>query len=227
MKKLIALALGTVVLYANEYKPIEYTIKSNITQLTQEIPNNHTGVVVKQLGQNNKAIVAIARANNGLIDYLPNTLLEQENLPSVNEKVSAGDKIIFNYLYSNAVIIAPNLETYKSVEEKFTSTTFIDIDTLSGYLTRETEPKPQKSDFLAYAREYDIGLFYFAIDGRLYAVDARTLNIIDSKNFRVALDEPQSPFYSKVKEIKGSFWDWFGDKNIGDYNTYYKKLLGI
>jgi ASC-1-like (ASCH) protein len=224
MKKIFGLLLVAIIsLYAKEYDMIEYTIKSNIHQLDIDIPNNHTGVVIKKMGQN-QAIIAIARVNNGSIEYRKNTLLEQEYLPKVLDNVSAGDKIIFNHMYKNAVVIAPDYKTYKKVMDKHPDTLFVDIDTFSGFLTRNVEPVPTKELFKEYAREYDVGLFYIAVDGQLFTLDAKTLDVIAQKNFRVS-QEAQKPFYSKVKKIPVSFFD-FGTTDIVSYHAYYKAFVG-
>jgi hypothetical protein len=214
----------SIIAFASEYNSVEYDIKSDIHKLDTNIPNNHSGIVIKTMGQN-RSIIAIAKVKNGSIQYQPSDLLDQEYLPKVIENVSSGDKIIFNYLYNNAVVIAPNFKTYKKVMDRYSDTMFVDIDTLSGYLTRVANPVPTKEDFLNYAREYDIGLFYFAVGGKLYTVDARTFDIIATRNFRVTKDIEQQPFYSRVKEIAKSILR-ITNTDIGDYTTYYKTLLG-
>jgi hypothetical protein len=226
MKKVLIGLLSAVYMYANNFAPIEYTVQNDINKLNVDIPNKHTGVVIKDLGKN-KSIIAIAKVNNGSIEYLPNTLLEQEYLPKVTSGVSPNDKIVFNYMYSNSVIIAPNSATYKKIKNRFSDkVNFIDIDTFSGFLNRENEPSPQKDEFIEYAKDYDIGLFYFAIDGRLYMVDARTFEIVYSRNFRVSKENIKLPFYSYTDEIRSSFFD-FTENGVKDYTSYYKSLLGI
>jgi hypothetical protein len=225
MKKIFALMLICIVsVFAKEHDMIEYIVKNNTNKLDINIPNNHTGIVIKNLGDN-KSIIAIAKVNNGSIEYLENNLLEQEYLPRVIETPQAGDKIIFNYLYKNAVVIAPDYKTYKKVMSKYPNTLFVDIDTFSGFLVREAQPVPTKELFKKYAREYDVGLFYIAVDGRLFTVDAKTLDTISTRNFRVSTKNQQTPFYSRVKEIPVSLLQ-FSDRSVKDYTSYFKEFLG-
>ena len=91
--------------------------------------------------------------------------LAQDALPIPGVMPKNGDKIILNYLYSRAVIVAPNESVYKQVIEHFKNITFISPDVAAAYLADIHSPSPNRTDFRNICYQNAAGLIFIAFDG--------------------------------------------------------------
>ena len=129
-------------------------------------------------------------------------------------------------MYRNATIIAPNHNIFTQIRDTFSKVNFIHPDIFASYLKLENAPVPSKKDMMIFAKKNNIGIFYFYIQNKIYMVDMRTFKVIDNYELKANDETDISPFYTRIKGIKMSLFD-FGAKKVENYSLYYKKLLNL
>ena len=120
-----------------------------------------------------------------------------------------GDKVIFGKNYKRIMIIAPNLETYLKLKNRFKNFTIIPVDLLGAFL----EDEPTKADFINFAKKMDIGMYIFALD-KLYEVDALSFYAINEEDFEFK-GKFKLPFYTSYPF----------DFDIKNPVSYYKSMI--
>jgi hypothetical protein len=152
MKKIVLAIISCISLNATQV--IEYEIKNNINELDINLTNGTTGVVIHEYGFEKQTIVARAIVDNKQIKYKKFDDLNQTSLPSFKKVVHPKDKILFNYLYSEALLIAPNNEIYNNVIAIKRDKNWKSSDLFAGFLSMNANPKPQIEDFKKFAPFY-------------------------------------------------------------------------
>lgn len=150
--------------------------------------------------------------------------LSQDALPVTGILPKDGDFAILNYLYDRAIIVAPNEAVFNDVKNAFKNITFIHPDIVASYLSAKRIPKPAREDFRKACADNSAGLIFFALDDRGIFADCGSFEVI--KEFKTQKAKYyQLPFYSNIKSIKKSIFDFTGSSKISNYNMYYSKML--
>ncbi len=191
-----------------------------------------SGIVLHSFDDKHKTIIANARVvskENGKLTVVFSKFdrLVQKALPDYKIKPSKGDILILNYLYNRVLPIVPDQESLKEFKENFPAFEIVHPDLFGSKLFFENEPIPAKSDFRSNCIKNDYSLLFFKIEKRGYFVDCNTFDILGSVSSLKDANTTQKPFYTRVLNIKNSLGGILGEKDIGDYVRYYKKLLGI
>lgn len=173
------------------------------------------------------ATVTSSNANESNITFQFQDILEQDALPKTNLLPKDGDSFIVNHLYKNSMIIAPNFEALEATKKLYNGSNFLSSDFFAAYLKINNNPTPQKKDFLQFAHKNDLGRIFIVTDKNINMIDAISFTVIETIPVEFENNTTNEPFYANIDEIKTSTFDFFGALNIGDYNKYYKKLLGI
>ena len=187
-----------------------------------------SGVVIRNFKNGESSIIARAVVTqkggayaNVRFEVFEN--LAQDALPIPGVMPKNGDTIILNYLYSRAVIVAPNESVYKQVSEHFKNITFISPDVAAAYLADIHSPSPNRTDFRNICYQNAAGLIFIAFDGEGVFADCGSFKTLHSfKSGKVS--GYMRPFYSNVRKISEHFWD-INDGQIGNYEKYYRKLI--
>ena len=151
-------------------------------------------------------------------------MLAQGAFPDSGIKPVVGDEVTINYLYDRALIVTPNQSVYTQVTKEFNTITWIHPDIVAAYLAKLYRPNPDKAIFQQACYQNAASIIFFGIENKGFFVDChnfRILKSIDVKND----GDIQLPFYSRVKNIESSWFNWSSSK-IADYNNYYAYLLG-
>jgi len=235
MKKIVSLIVFfNIYLFAqNSFGPISATIqkidgnKAYINSST-DLSLGVSGVVIHKFDSSHEAIIAsatITKNQNGNIELRLSKFddIKQDVLPSYHIIPKVGDKVILNYHYDRAIIIAPNKEAYKNVQENYKGFTWIHPDIYATFLSSKLNTTPTKESFINECKSDSIGLVFFVIKDRIYVVDCNTFSIVQQSP-TIDTKTTQTPFYTRIA-VKGRVMNFFGS-DIKDYNSYYTKLLG-
>lgn len=236
MKIIQILLLWIISLYAGTFT--EQTTKltnTNPKQATINIGNlqvGQSGIVINQDNKDNLVILCYASvtASNekeSNITFQFQDILVQNAIPKTNLLPKDGDDFVLNHLYSNSMIIAPNFQALEGVKKLYSDVNFLNSDFFAAYLKMNNNPTPTKKDIVEFAHQNDLGRVFFVTKESIHIVDALSFKIIETVPFTIEDNTTTSPFYANIDEIKTSTFDFFGEESIGDYNKYYKKLLGI
>lgn len=151
-------------------------------------------------------------------------LSTQTAFPKPGILPTVGDRVTLNFLYSRALIVAPNFRVFKEVTEHFSEIEWVHPDLVAAYLTRRFRPNPDKEIFRKVCEVNSAGVIFFALSGSGYFVDCNNFTVL--KEVRAdQVKTAQVPFYSRVKDIDTSVFAWSGS-NIEDFNGYYRALIG-
>ncbi len=125
-------------------------------------------------------------------------MLEQDTLPLPKMMPKVGDKIVLNYLYDRALIVAPNYKVYKEIINHFKGITWVHPDILGAYLAKEYKPNPGREVFHEMCKQNSKGVIFFALSEYGYFVDCNNFRVL--KKYRSAkIKKAQLPFYTRVK----------------------------
>jgi len=211
------------------------TVETKISEVSSNKAKINIGdLVVGQSGvivDKNSMIIAIAQIinseqNSSTISFNKTTILKQDAIPTSKNNVSNGDMFVLNHLYGTSLAIVPNYDSKKLVEKLYPNQIFLSEDFFASYLKLNDTPIPTKEDIKEFCKNRQIGTLFFVVDKALYIVDTNSFKILKTESLDIEDDKIKVPFYSKIKEIKKSFWD-FGDDNITNYNEYYTNILGL
>ena len=188
--------------------------------IIHKIDESHS-IILKNITVNsfdNATHTAILKMND--FDALVNNAL-----PSINYHVKNGDKVVLAFGYSRALLIAPNEEIYHRIT-KAIKVQWIHSDIFTTLLSLKGHLAPIKDDFLDMSNDTSVGLIYFFIKEKLYTVDAKSLKILAISKAPLKQNSVKLPFYTRVKEMTNSWWDFGeGTDEVKDYNLYYYSLL--
>ena len=191
-----------------------------------DAPIGSSGVVVHYFDKEHSTIVARAElVSKNKIEFRVFDALKQENLPIPKILPKEGDKVILNYLYDRALIIAPNFKTYDYITKKYPKLEWLHPDLFAAELSKSKNPAPTKEDFKNFCNRYYAGLIFFAIKDKGYFVDCYSFKKIDVENIKVQDTQIKLPFYTRIKEIESGWFSFYGASEIKDYNIYYTNLL--
>ena len=121
-----------------------------------------------------------------------------------------GNEVLFAKDYSRIMIIAPNQTLYLKTKEKYPNNTVIPIDVFGAFL----HEKPQKKDFVKFAKKMNIGRYIFVLD-KIYEVDALSLQVINSYTNPYKNNKFKLPFFTSYNDY---------DIKMNPIN-YYKNLI--
>ena len=236
MKIIYILLIFALSAFSTDLKEQIVQIKhSNHKEATIEIGNltvGQSGIIVNNGSEGKSVIVcygiiSASDENRSIITFKFKDVLLQNAIPKTNLKPKDGDIFVINHLYKNSMILAPNFEAFSNAKKLYPNLNFLDSDFFAAYLKINNNPTPKKEDIIEFAHQNDLGRVFIIADQNLHTVDTLSFTIVDSQPLSFESNESSTPFYANIDEIKTSTFDFFGEENIGDYNKYYKKLLGI
>ena len=231
MKKII---FGMLLLTFSLFADIKPNIKSKIVKTFQDsaiiqsvnAPIGSSGVVIHNFDKEHATIVARAELiKPDMIKYKIFDALKQEALPTPNILPKTGDKVILNYLYDRALIIAPNFKTYENIQKLHPKIEWLHPDLFAAELSKSKNPAPSKEDFKNFCNKFAVGLIYFALNNKGYFVDCYSFKKVSSENIVIQKGDVKLPFYSRIKEIETGWFNFYGASEVKDYTNYYLNLL--
>ncbi len=213
-----------------EHKTKIISINEN-TAIVKNFPDvkiGSSGIVVHRYSKNHSTIVAkiiVIAKNSDTMKILFKSFkdLKQPVLPLPKILPQAGDTVILNFLYNKALMIAPNYQTYKNIENRHTDITWLNPDLFAAKLFADNDPNPHRSTFKNMCKNYSFSLLYFAINKSGYFVDCNSFKILSKEHIKNS-GKIMLPFYSRIKNIQAS-WLSFGKSKIKNYNEFYTNLL--
>jgi hypothetical protein len=231
------LVLFTVTLFAqinlNPYHSNILSVDKEIVTIKNDpaIALGATGIILHTFKEHHKTIISSVEVTKRDADriYLklrPFNAIAQEALPSYSIAPKVGDEVILNFLYQRAMAIVPDKQSYDMVVKSYDAFNWVHPDIFAASLAKSYTPTPTKEVFQEMCTRQNIGLILFDIEGEGRFVDCRSFKTI-SKIPLPQSTTTQTPFYNRIETIKSRMFGLFGGKGIKDYNSYYKKLLGI
>ncbi len=230
-----SLILLSVTLFAQaDFSPYKTEVLSSsknsvIVKSNSKIAIGATGVIMQSFDENHKTIIAnvevVKKAGDKLhLKVLPFDAIPQKALPNYDIAPKVGDEVILNFLYTRAMAIVPDADTYKIVTKSYDAFTWLHPDIFAAKLAKSYNPTPTKETFQEECIAQNIGLLLFAIDSKGYFVDCKSFATLST----IPLPVPtslKSPFYSRLEGIKGRIFGLFGGKGVENYNAFYTDLL--
>ena len=186
------------------------------------------GIVTHAFGNGEKSIIARAvvtekSGNLAKVRFEVYSNLAQSALPVPGVLPREGDRVILNYLYSRALIVAPNEEVYNQVVNHFSNITFVHPDIAAAHLADIHSPVPSREDFRQICYQNAAGLIFIALNNQGIFADCGSFLPLETIQTGT-IAHYQKPFYSHIENIDTYFWE-FGGSEINNYDSYYRKLL--
>lgn len=224
---LVQALLGTTV--EQIHTKITNVEKKTATISQGNLKVGQSGIIIDDSQQSHSiialAVVQSSSSGSSKIQILPNKLIEQDAIPTSKINPSVGHTVILNHLYNTALVIAPNIETKNAVQDLYKGKVFISEDFFAAFLKLEQAPVPEKKLFQEFCLKNQIGLIYFAVEGKIYTIDTVSFKIIDENIYTIKNKSEKLPFFTRIEKIELGLFD-YGEESIRNYNKYYLKLLG-
>lgn len=210
---------------STDYKKNEATIPVGNLVIGQ------SGIVVNDEIKDSKFIICYAtivssQPNESIIKFDFREIIEQNAMPKTKLLPKDGDTFVLNHLYKNSMIIAPNFESLNETKKLYNDFNFLDSDLFAAYLKINNTPVPKKKDILNFAHQNDLGTVFIIENDKINIVDALSFSVIKTIPLKINDKNSASPFHTNIEDIKTSTLSFFEEKDIGEYHSYYKKLLG-
>nr|WP_139451915.1 plasminogen-binding N-terminal domain-containing protein [Campylobacter armoricus] len=188
-----------------------------------------SGIVVHEI-DTQKSIIARASVigrENGYVklEFKVFDMLAQDAMPLPNVLPQVGDKVILNYLYDRALIIAPDKSIYDFIAQKLNNLYFLHPDLFGAHMIQEYRQSPRRSDFRSFCSKNAVGLLIVALEKKAEIVDCQDFEKIQEFEIPKAKDL-QIPFYSRITGYKSDIFS-LNDEVIGNYYIYYEKLISL
>lgn len=213
-------------------KILAETTAQNGTVESSFLRTGMSGIVIHRFDENRSTIVAKAvvdalKGNTALIKYEIFDDLAQDALPRLTRKPTLGDTVIFESFSDRVTVIAPNQNSYQKVTLADTTKTYIHPDHFAYYLSTQRHPQPTRDDLTNYCKTLSIGRLIFAFEKESVEVDCGTLKPLKTTALQQTDTNMTDPFYNRIEEIEKPFFSWFRSYKIGNFDPYYKKILGL
>jgi len=237
VKKILVFTLLFFVnsLFSFSLDPYQTTIKKlvgneAVVTNSDQVKVGSSGIIIHNYDPEHRTIIAkaVVTKKDGQDMYLKLYYykdLNMDALPSYKIIPKVGDTVIFNYLYKRVLPIVPNKEAFEQFKQTFPQIDVVHPDLFAYELAVESNTSPKLSDFRKECNSDDFGLLFFALSDKGYFIDCTSFKVIGKLDFPTE-GKKQKPFYTRIKNIKPKFFG-LGSDEIKDFDSYYKKLLGI
>ncbi|WP_291953088.1 plasminogen-binding N-terminal domain-containing protein [Campylobacter sp.] len=190
----------------------------------------HSGGIVVHSIENQDCIVArvsVIERKNGLVklQFKVFDMLVQNAMPLPNVLPEVGDKVVLNYLYDRALIIAPDKKVYDYIAQKFSNLYFLHPDLFGAHMIQEYRQTPKRSDFRSFCSKNAVGILVIALENKAELVDCQDFEKLQEIEIPQA-QSLQIPFYSRISGYKSDIFN-LNDEAIGNYYIYYKNLISL
>ena len=224
MNKLLLLVLTTLSLIASNLpQSTETTIqtvkKNGVVQLTKNIQKGMSGIVIHDYGNGLSAIThTVISQGEGQATIKSYEILRHTKLPSIKTALKQGDKVIFGNLYHNALLIAPDRQSYSSITKSIKKT-WIHPDTYAMYLIKNDEIALSLENLKQFAMKNQVGLIAIVTKDSLLTLDPISGVYLTKQPLNLTVAKTQSPFYARFKQISN---DIFSAEDTRKFSEYYK-----
>lgn len=151
------------------------------------------------------------------------TGLRNNALPTGNWSVKVGDKAVFAFGYSRALLVAPSEEIYHQVSKSI-NIQWIHPDIFATILSFRGHPTPLKEDFEAMSDATSVGLLFIYLNKKLFMLDIKSFKILTISDAPLVQDSVKLPFYTRIEEIEANWWGE-GSDELESYEPHYYELL--
>ena len=228
MKQLLFILLTTYTLVADALpKSIQTTI-TNIdatgrVQLATSVPKGMSGVVIHNYSNGLFAIThKIISLGNGSATSEPYTATRHENIPTVKTNIQLKDKVILGGFYNNALVIAPNIETYDAITHQFHKT-WIHPDAYAVEFMKEGQSAISLESLRRFATINQVGLILIATREGLRILDPISQTFLGQLPLTIKGSKTLNPFFTRFQQQDASLFS-FGNREYSDYYQAIKAL---
>ena len=228
MKKILSILFTTgYFLFANALPSSITTSISNIENgqihLATNVPKGMSGIIMHNYGHGLSAIthasISLGAGQASIQNY---TTLSHENIPSIKTAVSIGDKVIFGNFYNNALVIAPNQNSYNQITKSFHKN-WIHPDAFALDFMKNGESSLSLENLKTFSKLNQIGLVLLVDKDKVLILDPMSKQFVGALNIQTNQANPMSPFYARFNQMDVSL---FGVSQ-NSYTPYFQSIAGL
>jgi hypothetical protein len=127
-------------------------------------------------------------------------------------------------MYNSSLLIVPNYEASQKIKELYPNQKFLNPDIFAAHLKITSLPVPTFRDIQSFCKSYNIGTIFIVVNNQLHIIDTNSLQTLNKTKLAIKDDTTQSPFFTKITDIKTDIFDFGADK-ITNYNDFYLELI--
>ncbi|MGP1561922.1 MAG: plasminogen-binding N-terminal domain-containing protein [Helicobacteraceae bacterium] len=231
MQKIILLLAFLLSLNAAQLIPLEAVNKQEVSVRAPATKIGQEAFIIRKNGE--LEVIGYEclckSAQGGLATFTCEKIktLSQDAMPSVSFEITKGDFLLLDPFSARGLLIAPSQEAYLNAKKQLADFELTHPDVFALELLKNNNPFPAKKDFAAICEQYYISRVIFALDDSATVVFCKSFKKDKILNLRrlSAQESVIKPFFHQLPQIKKGFFRFFGDKEIGDFNTYYNGLI--
>ena len=228
MKKILVILFASgYFLFANTLPSSISTSVSNIKEgqihVTANVPKGMSGIIIHNYGHGLSAIthttISLGSGQASIQEY---TTMQHENIPSIKTAVTVGDKVIFGNFYNNALLIAPNQNSYNQITKSFHKN-WIHPDAFALAFMQNGESSLSLENLKAFSKLNQIGLILLVDKNKVLILDPMSKKFLGALNMQINQSNPISPFYARFNQMDVSTFG-LSEKS---YTPYFESIAGV
>lgn len=192
-------------------------------QVATSVPKGMSGIVVHDYGNGLSAIThSVVSQGGSATKVLPYTAIHHENIPTIQTAVKVNDKVILGNFYNNALLIAPNAQTYANITKNLKKT-WIHPDAYALEFMREKQSGLTLESLEKFSKANQVGLVLIATKEGLLILDPISKMFLGKQALTLNADKAMTPFFARFDQMDVSV---FGFSEI-NHTEYYQAIEGI
>ena len=229
MKKFLLLFLTTI--YALFADALPNGIKTTINsinnsgeiQLSTTVPKGMSGIIVHKYGNGLSAITHSAVSTGGTKVTVTNyTAIEHKNIPTIQTAAQVGDQVIFGNFYNNALLIAPNKESYRTITKQY-QRAWLHPDAYALQFMKDGETTLSLENIHKFAELNQVGLVLIVEKSQILILDPLSQQFVGTVPYAENNSKAISPFYARFEQMDVSTFG-FSKKSSA---PYYQSVAGL
>lgn len=198
-------------------------INNGTIHFSTNVQKGMSAIIIHNYGNGLKAITHSAVSlGNGQATVQDYTVMKHENIPSIKTAVHVGDKVVFGNFYDNALVIAPNQNSYSKITRSFKKTwTHPDAFALDFMKAGETSLSLENLE--KFAKLNQIGLVLIVAQNKVLILDPISKKFLGALNIQTNKEKITAPFYARFEQMDVSTFG-FSSKS---YAPYFQSVAGL
>jgi hypothetical protein len=203
MKSVLSILIATIsLIYASSIPSKSYTTITsvNLNHVTLEEPigvNGESALVVRTLATGEFATAYIMQTSKNKAVLVDNDPTNGKHLANIKPTLKVGDRVLGGFLYHKIMVIAPNKDSFKEIQNKF-GIHSINPDLFLAFLKAKKHKYPNRTLYKKFAKLVGIGLFLIAKDDDVSIYDPISQKILKKTSFLNTGLSDIKPFYNTL-----------------------------
>jgi len=201
---LLTLVATFSLIYANSIPSKSYTsiVSVNGNRVTLQSPigvNGESALVVRTLPTGEFATAYIMQTSKNKAILIDTDPTDGKHLANIKPALKVGDSVIGGFLYKKVMILAPNKDSFKEIENNF-GIKSMNPDIFLAFLKANKKSYPTKILYKKFAKMVGVGIFLIADEYDVKVYDPISQKTLTKSSYLNTGLRDVKPFYNTLEE---------------------------